>query len=153
MTTPKLPARWRDFAHTAGVRLAGALAAHEAAHKTTVKVLPRAVRQSFTFALLAASTSDVPQLPAGGYDAIEGGLSISTVTEPGQVAVTMRLVGVDALENASGHEARVSSDDGVISRIVRFDDDGVAVCRFDDSEALRAALARLRVDVLADSDT
>lgn len=140
--------RWRDFAHTVSVKLAGALASHEATARASAAPPTRVVRQTFTFALLAAATGETPRLPTGGYEAAEGGLTLSTATGAGRIRVALQLEGLDALEAGAGREARLVSDDGSLDGVVRFDDQGQASLAVDDSDSMRAALTRLRVDVL-----
>ena len=154
MTTPTQPACWRDFAHTASVKLASALAAHEARSaattRATVERIPtQVVRQSYAFALLAAATGEAPVLPTGGYEAAEGGLILSTTIDGGRIQVGLQFEGFEALETGAGHDARVVSDDGTLDASLRFDVAGHGTLHLADTAANRVALTKLRVDVLA----
>lgn len=152
MTTTAPPARWRDFAHTASVKIAQALAAHEARAGVTAAPPGRVVRQTFAFALLAASTGEAPVLPTGGYEAADGGLMLTTVVAGGQISIALQLEGLEALETGAGCAARLVSDNGVLDAVVTFDGMGRASLALADTEAHRVALTKMRVDVLTEPE-
>jgi hypothetical protein len=148
------PARWRDFAHTAALKLAIAIAADEHAlsqqQQSVTPFAARPVRQVYTFALLAAATLEAPVLPASGYDAREGGLSITTTIGGPNLVLTLQLEGLDALEGGAGRDVRVVSSNAAIDINSRFDAQGQATLTLPDSADIRTGVAALTVSVLDD---
>jgi hypothetical protein len=127
---------WRDFKFTVDVILSAALAKEDLA-ETRVTRAPTSLR----FNLLAASTSEMPALPAKEWRDARQLVSVSLSENAGELRATFQALGYAALTWIAGRAVRMVSSDGEIEIAFRFDASGRGFAVLADSPAVRRALA------------
>ncbi len=135
---PRRP--WHDFAHTASVHIATALAEYERAQQGALGRRPAA----YTFALLAAATEPDAPLPSS-LDAREGGLRMTIELQGDELWIRLELEGFAAIDEHAGRAGILLSENRAISYPLVFDAAGRALCVLDNTPEVRAGIRSLRV--------
>ena len=133
--------RWLDFAHTAVVLTASALAQEEIANG---RGAPRIAR--FAFDLLAAADPGQVTLP-GRLTASGNELSATVEEGSGEIRVVLQLKGFGALKENAGRAGRLVSVNGAIDYAFRFGERGSALCVLAETPAIRDGLKAFSVFV------
>jgi len=135
---PRRP--WHDFAHTASVYMATALAEYERAQRATLGWQPAA----YTFELLAAATEPDAPLPSS-IDAREGGLRMTMEQQGDELWLRLELDGFAAIEEHAGRTGILISANRAISYPLVFDGAGRALCILDNTPEVRAGTRSLSI--------
>ncbi len=135
---PRRP--WHDFAHTASVHVATALAEYERAQRAALARHPAA----YTFELLAAATEPDAPLPSS-IDAREGGLRMTIETQGDELWLRLELDGFAAIDEHAGRAGILISANRAIHYPLVFDGEGRALCILDNTPEVRAGTRALRI--------
>lgn len=132
---------WRDFAHTASVVLASALARGERARPSPL----RQPAPAYIITLLAAASEPTNALPRDRVLAQGGRMSLAIEERPGELWCTLQAQGFATIRTCAGRDARLLGLTGRIDYRFRFDRHGRATCVLDDRGDVREDLRQVRI--------